>query len=93
MRGVKDIIMPDGSVHKVANLKRRIRKYQERIRHLEKLIDDSGYDKPVECLSCGWKGFESELDQNCICCDDCGWSDGHDGCPACKSLYWEFTDI
>ena len=62
-----------------------IKKLKSEVRMIEKQIEDSDYDEPVECLECDWKGrnselilfpsWEKEVNQEYVCprCNSCGY--------------------
>jgi len=78
----------------VKKLKHEASSHLQDIENIKNDIKELGYIEPVECLGCGWTGLENELDQNCKYIRDNGESSNDNtGCPVCKSLSWEFTDI
>lgn len=81
-------------IKKVKLWKSQIYVHRMHIEKLNKLIEKSGFDEPVECLSCGWKGFDSEVIFEGVYYPDYGLP-MHDQpcCPKCKSLSYEHTEL
>lgn len=78
---------------KVKSWKSKIKKHELKIQELNKLIENTGYDEPVECLGCGWKGVDSEIIFEGFYSSDAGWtSEDEPCCPKCRSTSYEYSD-
>ena len=64
----------------------QIKELRRKINVIEKEIDNSKYDEPVQCLSCDWKGRESELVEVRESYEYYPDTYLADVCPKCKSI-------